>query len=150
MTTTTIIKSKLVTTTTTTHFRILYADDDSDDQLFLNETLSRSGFMADMICVSNGEEAISYLEHTPAAQLPALIILDLNMPKLNGRETLVYLKAKPQLAGIPVIILTTSDSVLEKKQCTQSGADSYFTKPQNIKGYQHLVQQFRPYVAAGA
>lgn len=135
-------------TATTTFCHILYADDDSDDQLFLNETLSSSGLSAEMICVNNGEEAISYLEHTPATQLPALIILDLNMPKLNGRETLHYLKAKPQLAGIPVIILTTSDNAAEKKQCTQGGADFYITKPQNIIGYQHLVQQFRPYVTA--
>ncbi len=138
----------MTTTTTTTHCHILYADDDSDDQLFLNESLSSSGLTANMICVNNGEEAISYLEHTPAAELPALIILDLNMPKLNGRETLSYLKAKPQLAGIPVIILTTSNSVIEKKQCTLIGADFYFTKPQNIKGYQRLVQEFKPYVAA--
>jgi len=133
---------------TTTYCHILYADDDSDDQLFLNESLHSSGLSAEMICVNNGEEAISYLEHTPPTQLPALIILDLNMPKLNGRETLHYLKARPKLADIPVIILTTSDNAAERNKCKQGGADCYITKPQNIKGYQHLVQQFRPYVTA--
>jgi CheY-like chemotaxis protein len=133
--------------TNSTKCRILYADDDSDDQLFLHETLSSCNLPADMVCVNNGEEAISYLEHTPAAQLPALIILDLNMPKLDGRQTLDYIKAKPGLAGIPVIILTTSDNAVEKKECTQSGADYFFSKPQNVKGYQNLVQYFRPYMA---
>lgn len=132
---------------TTTPFHILYADDDSDDQQFLYESLTSSGLPARMTCVSNGEEAISYLEHMPESELPALIILDLNMPKLNGRQTLSYLKANPGLSRIPVIVLSTSDNAVEKKQCTLDGADSYFTKPQHMKGYQHLVQQFRPYVA---
>lgn len=126
---------------TATICNILYADDDADDQAFLNESVTSCGLPANIITVGNGEEAISYLQEVDHQHMPSLILLDLNMPRLNGKQTLSYLKAHPQFAQIPVVILTTSANTAEQKQCHQIGATSYFVKPLHIKGYQTLVHQ---------
>ena len=125
---------------TATICNILYADDDADDQAFLNESVTSSGLPARMVTVGNGEEAISYLQGIDEQHLPTLIVLDLNMPRLNGKQTLSYLKAHPQYARIPVVILSTSENAAEKNQCAQIGAASYFVKPLHMRGYQALVQ----------
>jgi CheY-like chemotaxis protein len=131
-----------VTTTTT---KILYADDDSDDRFFLHESVRSNGLNADIVYVTNGQEAISYIEHAPEA-LPALVILDLNMPKMNGKETLAYLKTHPKYQRIPVIILSTSESKTEIDDCAAQGALSYFVKPRHMSGYDTIVKACMPYV----
>lgn len=131
---------------TATVCKILYADDDIDDHYFLAESITSSGLPANIISVGNGEEAIHYLQTTAAESLPSLIVLDLNMPRLNGKQTLRYLKANPQYAGIPVIMLSTSNSSAEKTQCVQIGAASYHIKPRYMEGYKNLMQAFEPYV----
>src|SRR6478672_1792737 len=99
---------------------ILYADDDSDDRFILNESFVSSGLNASLVYVSNGQEAISYMEHMPGP-LPSLVILDLNMPRMNGKETLAYLKTHPRYHRIPVIILSTSANKEEMDACTAQG-----------------------------
>lgn len=131
--------------TTTSTSTILYADDDSDDRFLLNQSVVSSGLHADMVYVTNGQEAISYIEQSSDA-LPSLVILDLNMPKMNGRETLRYLKTHPRYQTIPVIILSTSENKREMDACAAQGALSYFVKPRHIDGYDTLVKAFRPYV----
>ncbi len=139
--------SKTVLVSNATHFKILYAEDDIDDQMFLNESMVSNGLKADMICVSNGEEAISYLESSPGPDgLPALIILDLNMPKIDGKQTLIYLKEHPHFAAIPVIVLSTSESTTEKQYCKAQGAISYLTKPRDFAGYDAIVKTVMPFV----
>lgn len=125
---------------------ILYADDDADDHYFLTESITSSGLPANIVSVGNGEEAIHYLQRTDPQSLPSLIVLDLNMPRLNGTQTLSYLKAHPQYAGIPVVMLSTSANTEDKKQCQQIGAASYFVKPRYMSGYETLVQALLPYV----
>jgi len=134
-------KTLIVTTTS----KILYADDDSDDQYLLNESIVSSGLKADMVYVTNGQEAISYIEHTSDA-LPSLVILDLNMPKMNGRETLRYLKAHPRYHDIPVIILSTSENKRERDACAAQGALSYFVKPRQMQDYDTIVKVCQSYV----
>jgi len=129
----------------TTPCTILYADDDSDDRLLWSESITMNGLHADMVYVANGQEAISYIQ-TTAANLPSLVILDLNMPKMNGKETLHYLKAHPYYQTIPVIILSTSDNQSEREFCTAAGALSYFVKPQSMSGYYPIVKACMPYV----
>lgn len=125
--------------------KILYADDDSDDCYFLNESIMSSGLDANLVFVSDGREAISYMERTPEA-LPSLVILDLNMPRMSGKETLTFLKTHPRYQRIPVIILSTSASKEEMDACTAQGALSYFVKPTHISGYQPIIQAFLPYM----
>src|SRR5829696_1192603 len=99
---------------------ILYVDDDNDDRIFLQTSIEDAGRKADLICANDGEEAVQYLNSISSDNLPSLIVLDLNMPRWDGKKTLQYLKSHPQLASIPVIILSTSER--EKEKCQQMGA----------------------------
>ena len=127
-------------------YKILYADDDTDDRSFLSESVSISGLPANLVYVSDGEEAIGYLESNKKEELPSLIVLDLNMPRRDGKQTLSFLKTHPRFSEIPVIILSTSTNKADKEYCTGNGAVSYFVKPQHFKGYQDLVKNFLPYL----
>ena len=124
--------------------RILYIDDDSDDCYFLGLSLSETGTAADLVCATDAEEAISYLNSADTANLPSLIILDLNMPKWDGRQTLSYIKNQPRLSHIPVIILSTSENRLDQEACTILGAASYYKKPFHYEGYKQIINSFRP------
>jgi CheY-like chemotaxis protein len=126
----------------TTKSTILYVDDDSDDCIFLKTSLEDAGKKADLICASHGEEAVNYLNSIEASAFPSLIVLDLNMPRWDGRRTLHYLKSHPLLAAIPVVILSTSESNKEKEACEQMGAASYLKKPYHYDGYKSIVASF--------
>lgn len=131
----------------TTYSSILYADDDSDDRFFLRESLVATGLKADLVCTNDGEEAIHYLENARLQNnLPALIVLDLNMPKRNGKETLSYLKSNPRFASIPVVMLSTSEDKMDKEECVSLGAICYFTKPSRYDGYAEIIKSFQPYM----
>jgi CheY-like chemotaxis protein len=133
-----------VLTANTNISKILYVDDDSDDCIFLSESLAESGSKADLVCASDAEEAIKYLHSDDNGGLPSLIILDLNMPKWDGRRTLNYLKSTPDFSNIPVVILSTSENQLDKDVCAKLGAASYFQKPSHYEGYKEIVQRFIP------
>jgi CheY-like chemotaxis protein len=124
------------------HTKILYVDDDVDDRYFMSLSLTETGTNADLICASNGEDAIQYLNSTKVSDLPSLIILDLNMPKWDGRKTLNYLKKQPHLANIPVVILTTSNSNSDRESCALLGASSYYTKPYRFDDYKQIISSF--------
>jgi CheY-like chemotaxis protein len=127
--------------------KILYAEDDSDDRFFLSESLAATGWGADLIYASDGEEAISYLESVSTANiLPSLIVLDLNMPRRDGKQTLQYIKSKPRFSKIPVIILSTSANKAEMDDCTSLGAVSYFKKPTHFTGYFEIVKAFQSFI----
>lgn len=128
--------------------KILYVDDDIDDREFFNLSFSESGSSANLICAANGEEAIQYLNSVSSTELPSLIILDLNMPKWDGRKTLGYIKEQPHLAQIPVVILSTSENSRDKAECTHLGAFSYFKKPWHLEGYKEIINCFMPLIKA--
>lgn len=128
------------TSTTTTASKILYVDDDSDDCIFLRESFSATGTDADIVYASDGEEAIKYLNSIQDESFPSLIILDLNMPRKDGRQTLNYIKSKPGWADIPVVILSTSHNIMDREVCTRLGAASYLQKPFHYAGYKDIVK----------
>jgi CheY-like chemotaxis protein len=128
--------------------KILYVDDDSDDCVFLSESFALNAHPADLIWASGGEEAIRYLNRVPTDSLPSLILLDLNMPKWDGKQTLSYIKSKPELAQIPVVMLSTSASKLDKEVCARLGAASYLQKPSHYEGYRNIVQNCLPFLTA--
>lgn len=132
--------------TATATFKILYADDDSDDRFLMQEFIALTGLNADMVYVANGQEVISYIEHMPE-QLPSLVILDLNMPKMDGKQTLSYLKTHPRYQSIPVVILSTSENKMEMDFCAAQGAHSYFVKPRHMSGYDSIVKACISYVS---
>ena len=135
-------------TTIATNSTILYIDDDSDDCLILKTSLEDAMSSTNLICANDGEEAVRYLNGIPAASLPNLIVLDLNMPRWDGRRTLRYLKSHPHLAAIPVVVLSTSESAVEKNACVELGAASYFRKPFHYEGYKSIINDFSRYMKA--
>jgi CheY-like chemotaxis protein len=112
----------------------------------LRESFAASDSDTTLICAPGGEEAINYLNSIEKQDLPQLIILDLNMPRWDGRQTLNYIKSNPQLAAIPVIILSTSENIMDKEICRRLGARSYLQKPYHIEGYKQIVESCMPYL----
>ena len=114
---------------------ILMADDDADDRLLAKDALNECQASSSLHFVENGEELLDYLRHegkyaslanTPR---PGLILLDLNMPRKDGREALQEIKADPELRIIPVVVLTTSKADTDIRRIYELGANSFITKP---------------------
>lgn len=125
-----------------TAITILIADDDAEDRFILSDAFKEIGFSNSIKFVDDGTEVISLLQKNNDV-LPTLIILDLNMPKLNGTETLRMLKAHNAYSNIPVMIFSTSVNELEKKQCLEMGALEYLTKPTTYKASLNIAKYFQ-------
>src|SRR5690606_28187333 len=106
----------------------LLADDDADDREFARAAWSQSGSQHELVFVEDGEELLRYLrQEGPYAgrPLPALVLLDLNMPRLDGREVLRELRDDPELRRVPVVVLTTSSDPEDVALAYDLGARSY-------------------------
>ncbi|WP_218352830.1 response regulator [Alteromonas lipotrueiana] len=130
---------------------ILMADDDEDDRLLTLDALKESRVLNNLYCVEDGIELLEFLrregkyansEDTPR---PSLILLDLNMPRMDGREALQEIKADPALRGIPVVILTTSKEEEDMLRGYDLGCASYITKPVNFEGLVDLMRTLGRY-----
>jgi CheY-like chemotaxis protein len=109
--------------------KILWADDDYDDLQMIQEILSKKKGDFEIIEVHNGKEALEYLRRTQKkSEFPCLIILDINMPILDGKETLSILKSDEQYREIPVVVFSTSESELDKLYCQKFNTEMV-TKP---------------------
>jgi two-component system response regulator len=113
---------------------ILIADDDADDRMMIKEALEENNFSHDMRFVQDGEELLDYLHQrgkylTEKVLRPNLIILDLNMPKVDGREALSQIKSNVNLKRIPVIVLTTSRAEEDIIRTYDLGVNSFICKP---------------------
>jgi CheY-like chemotaxis protein len=119
---------------------ILWADDDPDE-LIKQEMLHRLGSQYRIIHAKDGQKALQYLEQAKQNNvLPCLIILDLNMPVLNGKETLQQLKENCTLKEIPTVIFTTSCSTSDKEFCDRYETEM-FTKPFTLAALREVVQK---------
>ncbi|WP_028883387.1 response regulator [Teredinibacter turnerae] len=118
-----------------TPLKILMADDDDDDKLLTKDALAESRVLNELYFVSNGVELLDYLKGTgeyadrEKYPYPSIVLLDLNMPKMDGREALASIKADEKLRSIPVVILTTSKAEEDMIKGYNLGAASYITKP---------------------
>ena len=113
---------------------ILMADDDADDRLLAQDALAECRLATDLHFVENGEELMDYLgrrgKYSKAnAPRPGLILLDLNMPRKDGREALREIRADPELKRIPVVVLTTSKADTDISKIYDLGANSFIAKP---------------------
>ncbi|MEM7425611.1 MAG: response regulator [Pseudomonadota bacterium] len=124
--------------------RIIIAEDDPDDRLLIDEAFQESDFSHEIEFVGNGEELLARLAD-PVAATPGLILLDLNMPKMDGRQALARLKADQETRRIPVIVLTTSNSEEDIERTYDLGVSSYITKPSNFEGLQEIVKHLNAY-----
>ena len=119
---------------------ILLADDDPDDRMLARDALEESRLANDLHEVVDGEELLEYLRRQgkyadPAsAPRPGLILLDLNMPRKDGREALREIKADPELRSIPVVVLTTSQAEEDIYRTYDLGVSSFITKPVSFEG----------------
>ncbi len=124
-----------------TNISILVAEDDADDRFLLETAFKENGFTETLCFVENGIEVIEYLQKAETRKditpLPTLILLDLNMPKKDGREVLKELKQNPAFKQIPIIIFSTTQNETEVKRCYELGADSYMMKPDT---YENLLK----------
>ncbi|HUQ96771.1 MAG TPA: response regulator, partial [Chitinophagaceae bacterium] len=99
-----------------------------------------------LVFVENGRQVLDYLSENTITQLPSLIVLDLNMPELDGRQTLKKLKSHPVYQSIPVVIVTTSANKLDRDVCRQLGAALFLTKPDTHTEWQAVIRNFMPYI----
>ncbi len=124
---------------------ILMADDDHDDRMLTKDAVEEARLANYLHFVEDGEELIDYLHHRgpytdpTKSPRPGLILLDLNMPKKDGREALTEIKADPELRQIPVVVLTTSHAEEDVLSTYDLGANSFITKPVTFEALVELV-----------
>jgi CheY-like chemotaxis protein len=124
--------------------QILVVDDDDADALMIEEALGAAERNATVTRVADGREALEYLNREGAyagALRPDLILLDLNMPRMDGRETLAAIKTDDELKAIPVVILTTSGAAPDIASSYQHRANAYVTKPFGLDDFEATVRQ---------
>jgi two-component system, response regulator len=125
---------------------ILLAEDDADDRLLVKEALAEGRVVNDLRYVEDGEELLDYLRRQgryadpETSPRPGLVLLDLNMPRKDGREALREIKSDPALRAIPVVVLTTSRAEEEVYRSYDLGASSFIAKPVSFEG---LVEVMR-------
>ncbi len=111
---------------------IFLIDDDIDDQELFIEAVHELDAEINCVCASNGEEGLAILEGLQT-KLPDLIFLDLNMPRLNGKQCLVRLKTNTKLRHIPVVMYTTSSQESDAHESLKLGAVNFITKPSSFR-----------------
>jgi CheY-like chemotaxis protein len=130
---------------------ILLADDDEDDRILTRAALLEAKHNAELRTVEDGAELMDYLHrrgrHTDEqdAPVPNLILLDLNMPRMNGHEVLAKIKQDPKLRSIPVVVLTTSTAEEDISASYELGANSYISKPTGFLSFVDAMRNFSRY-----
>jgi CheY-like chemotaxis protein len=124
---------------------ILLADDDSEDIELIEEAILNLEPDAKLHKFCNGPSAIEYLHSAKDEELPCLIVLDYNMPKLKGSEVLSFMKSKKRYDTIPKIVLSTSTAYQHKHECMNNGALEYIVKPGNMKEMEVLAKKLLTY-----
>jgi CheY-like chemotaxis protein len=116
---------------------ILLIEDDPDDVELMQEALKSADTQYSIHVIAEGDGVLRYLE--VCKKFPNVIILDLNIPRLHGREVLSAIKTSDKFKTIPVAILTTASAQREREQCLAAGADLFLTKPSTVSGFRETV-----------
>ncbi|HET6566784.1 MAG TPA: response regulator [Rhodothermales bacterium] len=126
---------------------ILLADDDPDDRMLTTRALKRNRLANDIKTVEDGEELMDYLRRRNryadlvTSPCPGLILLDLNMPRKDGREALQEIKSDPSLRRIPVVVLTTSEADQDILRSYDLGVNAFVTKPVTFEGLANAIKR---------
>lgn len=137
--------------TTNNGIIILMADDDDDDYLLTQKALKQSKLLNTLCRVKDGEELLEFLRGTgdyanhQSCRRPGVILLDLNMPRKDGREALKEIKSDPELRDIPVVVFTTSKAEEDIYKSYQLGVNSFITKPVTFDGLIKVIQALGKY-----
>jgi two-component system, response regulator len=130
---------------------ILIVEDSDDDFFAMQRAFKKAGLMNPIHRCSNGDQAADYLFRRGefaapnAAPRPAIILLDLNLPGLDGRDVLLLVKSDPELRRIPVIVLTTSSAPQDIERCYAYGANSYVHKPVDLEGFFQAISRLKDF-----
>jgi len=145
------MKGKAIMKATPEKKIILMVEDDPDDIYLISEAIDECQLSVRIFIVEDGEQMLDYLHQRGAytdpkvAPRPDLILLDLNMPRKDGREALVELKQNPDLRSIPVVVLTTSSAERDKTYSYNQGASGFVTKPVTFSGLREAVCKIGDY-----
>jgi CheY-like chemotaxis protein len=128
---------------------VLLVEDNPTDVFVIKEALARTGLNIDLRIATNGHEALLYLESLVVAEkpCPALVLLDLNLPKIGGIEVLRHLRSTSPCSRTPVIVVTSSTAETDRAAVRRLGAEAYFEKPSSLSAYMELgevVKRFLP------
>ena len=127
---------------------ILVCDDDPDDQILIEGAFSEAHIRANFQFTSDGRQLIDYLEHCSTKvkkPCPNIILLDINMPGMDGKQTLTWIKSRSDYRAIPVVMYTTSTDESDIHQCYQLGANSYMTKCASFEALVDKANSFSKY-----
>ena len=128
---------------------ILIGEDDADDRYLIKSAFEENGFTDQLNFVEDGVELLDYIysrkKAKPELPLPRFILLDLNMPKKDGREVLKELKQNKDFKKIPIIIFSTTNNENEMRRCYELGANSYITKPNDFESFIKTIAAIRSY-----
>ncbi len=116
---------------------ILLIEDDIDDVDLLKDALEENNVLYQMEVIMEGDKVYSYLETIDT--LPEIIVMDLNLPKTDGKEILHEIKSSSPFTEIPIIVLTTSSSKEDIEYCTRMGISKFITKPSTIEGWNSTI-----------
>ena len=126
-------------------YTILAADDDLEDLELMEDAILSQEPATEIHKVTNGNGVIDFLNNLEDDQMPHLIVLDYNMPELNGAEVLARICGEERFKEIPKIILSTSGAPLHVNECMKSGATEYFVKPNNLADLEMLARKMLEY-----
>lgn len=131
---------------------IVIADDDSDDRMLIEDAFVESRLANPLVFVENGEQLLKclrseneYASNGLNKKKPGLILLDLNMPRMDGRTALAHIKADPELKRIPVVVLTTSKEEEDVLRTYDLGVNSFITKPVSFESLVDVVRTINHY-----
>lgn len=123
--------------------RVLLVEDNPGDAELTKETMEDGKVLVDIVIAVDGIQALDYLLRRPPyadAEQPDLILLDLNLPRMNGKEVLAEIKRHEALRRVPVVILTSSDAEQDVVKSYELGANCYVTKPVGLEAFQTIVR----------
>jgi CheY-like chemotaxis protein len=121
---------------------IFVVDDDEDDLFFIKSSIVNNIPNSRVKCFIHGRQLMDDLL-SEDGMLPTFILLDLNMPVLNGRETLRMIRETKSISSVPVVIFSTSNNPNEKSFCLKSGANDYYCKPSSLTIYDEIIRKLR-------
>ncbi len=129
---------------------ILYVDDNEDDTFMAQRALKKSKLSNQFKYLSDGQECIDYLLNEgefsgQLHELPLVLLLDINMPRVGGFEVLTHLRAEERTKLLPIVMLTTSDTSTDIERAYALGANSYITKPVDTEQFFHAIQELEVY-----
>jgi CheY-like chemotaxis protein len=122
--------------------KILLVDDDADDRQIFEELLHELDPDSIVNNAENGLEMVDMLNNATDDDLPGLIILDQNMPRMTGKESLVFLKGEPRYKDIPTIVYSTYQVRDFYQECLEMGAQDVVAKPDTMQAYREMIEQF--------